>query len=261
MQDRIQLALAHEHVHVLAQAGLRKQILNIGQARRGAVNLVLAAAGTEHGARNLHPISGNAEGAVRIVEGQRHLGATQGCTLGAVARASKDDVLHAAAAQALGALLAHDPGERIQHIGFAGAVRAHHGVNAGGELEGRGRGERLEPAQGQRHQVHKGPFCRRRCRNRDAAAVKPAGSNLQVEPFRCTGGIPLVYAVRDPPGAYARGERGRPEQEIGGGLLRAMRYIGREHMTSAGKQHASPLLCMHPLTSTSKAHIVECIRR
>ena len=179
VQDRIQLALAHEHMHVLAQAGLRQQILNIGQARRGSINLVLAAAGTEHGARNLHPISGNAEGAVRIIEGQRHLGAAQGRALHAIARAGKDDVLHAAAAQALGALLAHDPGERIQHVGFAGAVRAYHGVNAGGEFEGRGGGERLEPAQGQRHQVHKGPFCRGRCRNRGAAAVKPAGSNPQ----------------------------------------------------------------------------------
>ena len=205
VQDRIQLALAHEHVHVLTQAGLRQQVLDIAQARRGTVNLVLAAARTEHGARNLHPISGNTEGAVRIIEGQRHLGAAQGRALHAVARAGKDDVLHAAAAQALGALLAHDPGERIQHIGFAGAVRAHHGVNAGGELEGRGRGERLEPAQGQRHQVHKGPFCRRRCRNRSAAAAKPIGSNPQVGPFGCVGGIPLVYAVRRAGGVNVHG--------------------------------------------------------
>ena len=213
VQDRIQLALAHEHVHVLTQAGLRQQVLDIAQARRGTVNLVLAAARTEHGARNLHPISGNTEGAVRIIEGQRHLGAAQGRALHAVARAGKDDVLHAAAAQALGALLAHDPGERIQHIGFAGAVRAHHGVNAGGELEGRGRGERLEPAQGQRHQVHKGPFCRRRCRIWNAAAAKPISSNLQVEPagraFRVCGRHPS--SVRGAAGGRrerARGEKG-----------------------------------------------------
>ena len=43
MQDRIQLALAHEHVHVLTQAGLRQHVLDIAQARRGTVNLVLAA--------------------------------------------------------------------------------------------------------------------------------------------------------------------------------------------------------------------------
>ena len=50
MQDRIQLTLADEHVHLLAQTRLREQVLNIGKARRGAVNLVLAAAGAEHGA-------------------------------------------------------------------------------------------------------------------------------------------------------------------------------------------------------------------
>ena len=50
MQDRIQLTLADEHVHLLTQTRLREQVLNVGKARRGAVNLVLAAAGAEHGA-------------------------------------------------------------------------------------------------------------------------------------------------------------------------------------------------------------------
>ena len=50
MQDRIQLTLADEHVHLLAQTRLREQVLNVGKARRGAVNLVLTAAGAEHGA-------------------------------------------------------------------------------------------------------------------------------------------------------------------------------------------------------------------
>ena len=187
VQDRIQLTLADEHVHLLTQTRLREQVLNVGKARRGAVNLVLAAAGAEHGARNLHPISGNTEGAVSIIESQGDFGAAQGCTLGAVARtnlagAREDNVLHAAAAQALSALLTHDPGERIQHIGLAGAVGADHRVNAGGELKSGCGGERLEPAQGQRHQVHKGPFCRRTGVCRARSVVR--------------GGIPLVYAVR-----------------------------------------------------------------
>ena len=84
MQDRVQLTLADEHVHLLTQTRLREQVLNVGKARRGAVNLVLAAAGAEHGARNLHPISGNAEGAIRIIESQGNFGAAQGRTLGTV---------------------------------------------------------------------------------------------------------------------------------------------------------------------------------
>ena len=196
VQDRIQLPLADEHVHLLTQTRLREQVLNVGKARRGAVNLVLAAAGAEHGARNLHPISGNAEGAVRIIESQGDLGAAQGCTLGAVARTSlagarEDNVLHAAAAQALSALLTHDPGERIQHIGLTGAVRSDHRINAGGELKSGCGGERLEPSQGQRHQVHKGPFCRRTGVCRARSVVR--------------GGIPLVYAVRRAGGVNVHG--------------------------------------------------------
>ena len=199
VQDRIQLSLADEHVHLLTQTRLREQVLNVGKARRGAVNLVLATAGAEHGARNLHPISGNAEGAIRIIESQGDFGAAQGCTLGAVTRtnlagAREDNVLHAAAAQALSALLAHNPGERIQHIGLAGAVGADHRVNAGGELKSGCGGERLEPAQGQRHQVHKGPFCRRTGVCRARSVVR--------------GGIPLVYAVRRAGGVNVHGVKG-----------------------------------------------------
>ena len=119
--------------------------------------------------------------------------------MGAVARTSlagarEDNVLHAAAAQALSALLTHNPGERIQHIGLAGAVGSNHRVNAGGELKSGCGGERLEPAQGQRHQVHKGPFCRRTGVCRARSVVR--------------GGIPLVYAVRRAGGVNVHGVKG-----------------------------------------------------
>ncbi len=68
---------------------------------------------------------------------------------------AKMDVLHLAAAQALGALLAHDPGEGVDDVGLAEPfgpttqvmrARAHR----------RRRGEGLEPLEGQRLEVHAG---------------------------------------------------------------------------------------------------------
>src|SRR5690606_24483388 len=62
--------------------------------------------------------------------------------------------LHLAAAQGLGALLAHDPGQRVHDVGLAGAVRADDGGDARFELQRGGRREELEAAQRQILQVH-----------------------------------------------------------------------------------------------------------
>ena len=49
----------------------------------------------------------------------------------ALAGAGEDDVFHAGAAQALGALFAQDPTDGIAQVGFSAAVRTHYGRNAG----------------------------------------------------------------------------------------------------------------------------------
>ena len=59
--------------------------------------------------------------AVGVVDGQHDLGAAQ---RGAAGGAGEDDVLHLAAAQRLGALLAHHPGQRVDDVGLARAVGA-----------------------------------------------------------------------------------------------------------------------------------------
>src|ERR1044071_4323931 len=48
----------------------------------------------------------------------------------AVARAGKDHIFHAHAAQTLGRLLAQHPGNGVRDIGFPAPVGAHHGGNA-----------------------------------------------------------------------------------------------------------------------------------
>ena len=80
-----------------------------------------------------------------------HLGAAERRAPGG---AGEDDVLHLAAAQRLGALLAHDPGERVDDVGLAGAVGADDAGDARLEAQRRGRGEGLEAAQGQALEVH-----------------------------------------------------------------------------------------------------------
>ena len=68
-----------------------------------------------------------------INEGERDLGHAGGL---AVAGAGKDDVFHLDTAEAFCALLAEDPGDGVGDVGFAAAVGADDGGDAGaGELD------------------------------------------------------------------------------------------------------------------------------
>ncbi len=151
VQDGVELALADDDVHLAADAGVGEEFLDVEEAAGVAVDLVLAAAVAEHDPRDgdLGVLDG--QGPVGVVDGQGHLGAAQWRAAGG---AGEDDVLHLAAAQRLGALLAHDPAERVHDVGLARAVRADHTGDAGLEPERGRRGERLETAQGQGLQVH-----------------------------------------------------------------------------------------------------------
>ena len=121
VQYGVELALADDDVHLAADAGVGQQLLDVEEPAGVAVDLVLAAAVAEHDPR---------DGDLGVLDGQRAVGVVDGeGDLGAAERrapggAGEDDVLHLAAAQRLGALLAHDPGERVHDIGLAGAVRA-----------------------------------------------------------------------------------------------------------------------------------------
>ncbi len=151
VQDGVELALADDDVHLAADAGVGEQFLDVQQATGVAVDLVLAAAVAEHDPRDgdLGVLDG--QGAVGVVDGQGHLGAAQRRAAGG---AGEDDVLHLAAAQRLGALLAHHPAEGVDDVGLARAVRPHDACDAGLEPERGRRGERLEPSEGQGLEVH-----------------------------------------------------------------------------------------------------------
>ena len=69
----------------------------------------------------------------------------------------EDDVFHLAAAEGLRALLPHHPGERVDDVGLAGAVRADDAGDALLEGEGRRLSERLEALERQALQIHLPP--------------------------------------------------------------------------------------------------------
>ncbi len=69
--------------------------------------------------------------------------------------AGEDDVLHLAAAQRLGALLAHHPGEGVDDVGLARAVGTDDAGDAGLELERRRGGEGLEALERQALEVQR----------------------------------------------------------------------------------------------------------
>ena len=150
-QHGVELALADDDVHLAAEPGVGEQLLDVEQAAGRAVDGVLGAAAAEHRAGDRHLGVVDRQRAVGVVDGEADLGAAE---RRAARGAGEDDVLHLAAAQALGALLTHDPGERVDDVGLAGAVGADDAGDARLEAQRRRRGEGLEPLEGQRLEVH-----------------------------------------------------------------------------------------------------------
>jgi hypothetical protein len=134
-QHRVELALSDDDVHLPAHAGVGQQLLDVQQATLVAVDRVLRATAAEHRPRDRDLGVLDRECAVGVVDREHDLGPPQRRPAG---RAGEDHVFHLAAAQALRALLAHDPGECVHHVGLACAVRSHDTGNPGFEAQRRG---------------------------------------------------------------------------------------------------------------------------
>ena len=151
LQHLVELALADDDVHLPAEAGVGQQFLDVEQPAVVAVDRVLALPGPEQQAADRHLGVVDRQGAVAVVDGERDLGPAERRAAGG---AGEDDVLHLAAAQRLDALLAHHPGEGVDHVGLARPVGPDHAGDARLEAQGGGRGEGLEAAQGEGLHVH-----------------------------------------------------------------------------------------------------------
>ena len=150
-EHRVELALPDDDVHLAADAGVGEQLLDVEQTAVAAVDLVLARAVAEHapGDRHLGVVDG--ERAVRVVDRERDLGASERRPPG---RAREDDVLHLPAAQRLGPLLTQHPADGVDDVGLPRAVRADDAGDARLEAQRRRRGEGLEALQRQALEVH-----------------------------------------------------------------------------------------------------------
>ena len=90
--------------------------------------------------------------AVGVVDGER--APRRGPAAARPDGAGEDDVLHLAAAQRLGALLAHHPGQGVDDVGLARPVGPDDAGDAGLEVQGRRGREGLEALEGQALQMH-----------------------------------------------------------------------------------------------------------
>ncbi len=151
LEDLRELALPDDNVHLAADTGVAEQLLNVHEAGLGSINLIFTRAVAVHAAGDgdLRVLDG--QRTIRVVDGERHLGAPQGL---AITRTGEDDVLHLAATQRFGGALPHDPREGIDDIGFAGAVGTDHGADAGLKFHRRRRREGLESFERERFEVH-----------------------------------------------------------------------------------------------------------
>ena len=120
------------------------------------------------------------------------------------ARAGEDDVLHLAAAQRLGALLAEHPGDRVDDVGLARAVRADDAGDARLEAQRGRRGEGLEALQREALEVHDSPVA-------DGGGPAGEGPSRQTVPGRGrrTGQPGPRRAGAIEPGRFGRPSTGR----------------------------------------------------
>ena len=151
LEDRGDLALADDDVLLATDTGIAEQFLNVEQTARHTVDGVLALSRAEQRAADRDLGELDRQDVVRVVDGERHFGATEGRTLvGAV----EDDVVHLLAADGAGRLGAQHPRNGVDHVGLARAVGSHHDGDTGLELHRGGVGEGLEAFEGERLEEH-----------------------------------------------------------------------------------------------------------
>ena len=162
-----------------------------------AVDRVLAAAVAEQRAADRDLGVLDRQGAVGVVDREHDLGAAERAPRRG---AGEDDVFHLAAAEGLRALLAHHPGEGVDDVRLAGAVRADDAGDARLEGESGRLGERLEPLEGQALQIHR-PALRSRCEclrlRYRSARTAPRGTPRENRPRRRAAARPDHHSRRD----------------------------------------------------------------
>ncbi len=150
-ENLVDLALFHDRIGRAPDAGVHEEAVNVAQAARRLVDLVLARAVAEDAPRDRHFVVGDAQFLLAIAERERHLGhAERGARFGA----GKDDVLHFAAPKRLGRLLAEHPADAVQDVALAAAVGPDNGGDSRVKFERGAVRERFKSDDVERLQVH-----------------------------------------------------------------------------------------------------------
>ena len=123
-QNFVNSALTDIGITLSAQTGVHKHLVNVTQTSRLTVDVILAVTAAIVPPGDHHLIRLIRQGAVGIVQGQGSFCKAHRRTL---LSAAKNHVLHFCATESLGALLTHNPQNRIGNIRFAGTVGAHDG--------------------------------------------------------------------------------------------------------------------------------------
>ncbi len=154
VDDGADAALAHQRRRMRAARLVGEEQLHVARAHLAAVDAVARAGAALDAARHLDlvilvVVAGRV--APRVVEMKRHFGD--------VARrprrsAAEDDVVHLAAAHALGRVLAHHPAQRLDQIRFAAAIGADDPGQAGLDRELGRIDEGLEAAEAELREMH-----------------------------------------------------------------------------------------------------------
>ena len=75
-QDFRELSLADDNVHLTTDTGIGEQLLDVHEARFGAVDLVFARTIPEHAARDGYFRVLNGQSSIGVIDGEGNLGAT-----------------------------------------------------------------------------------------------------------------------------------------------------------------------------------------
>ena len=153
-QDLRQAPLSDDDVHFPADARVGQQLLDVHQPAALAVDLVLTGAVPEHPTGDRHLGVFDRQRMVGVVDRQGHFGTAQ---RSAGRRPRENDVFHLAAAQGLGALFAHHPGQGIYNIGLTRTIGADDAGDTRLQTQSRRRSKGLEALQRQTLEVHSGP--------------------------------------------------------------------------------------------------------
>ena len=150
-EDHVDLPLLHDRVGRAADARIHEELVDVLQPARRLVQQILRAAIAENAARDRHLMPVEPELLLAFGKGHRNLRhADRRARIGA----GENHVRHFAAAQRLGRLLAEHPAHRVEHVGFAAAVRPDHAGHAAVEVHHRLRREGLEAEEFEGFEIH-----------------------------------------------------------------------------------------------------------